>query len=164
MCPACAAFNFKKRTETVDLTGRTFLITGARQKIGYRGALKLLRCGASVIATSRFPSDAATKFAGEDDASEWTHRLFIYGLDFRDISSLEFFCAHITSTFRRLDGIINNAAQTIRRPPAYYAHLMDAERELDEQPVKATEKYKALSTRSPLFPRTWRSRTLAVVE
>lgn len=54
--------------------------------------------------------------------------LQIYGLDFRDLSRLEAFCCHLEQTYDRLDVIINNAAQTVRRPPAYYAHLMEAER------------------------------------
>jgi hypothetical protein len=37
--------------------------TGARIKIGYKAALVLLRCGAIVIATTRFPKDAAQRFA-----------------------------------------------------------------------------------------------------
>lgn len=48
-------------------------------------------------------------------------------MDFRDITALHFFCAHIKSRFDRLDAIINNAAQTVRRPPAYYAHLIPNE-------------------------------------
>jgi hypothetical protein len=65
LCPACAELNYSKRNETVDLSGRIALVTGARVKIGYRAALKLLRCGCTVIATSRFAADCAERFARE---------------------------------------------------------------------------------------------------
>ena len=57
MCPSCADLNYLKRNQVADLTGRTVMVTGARVKIGYQTALKLLRCGATVIATTRFPAD-----------------------------------------------------------------------------------------------------------
>ena len=55
LCPECAELNWEKRRQTADLSGRVALVTGARVKIGYRIALKLLRCGAAVVATTRFP-------------------------------------------------------------------------------------------------------------
>lgn len=112
-----------------NLEGRVCIVTGARCKIGYRSALKLLRCGASVIATTRFPADAAKRYAAEEDSAIWSSRLHVYGLDFRDIALLESFCTFVTDNYDRLDVIINNACQTIRRPPAYYSHLIDAEKD-----------------------------------
>src|SRR4051812_31624816 len=35
LCQPCGDFNFTKRTETADLTGRVALLTGGRVKIGY---------------------------------------------------------------------------------------------------------------------------------
>lgn len=55
MCPACAEFNFNKRTELANLHGRVALLTGGRVKIGYQAGLKLLRAGARLIVTTRFP-------------------------------------------------------------------------------------------------------------
>lgn len=129
LCPDCATYNFAKRDEIVDLTGKVCLVTGARVKIGYRCALKLLKCNANVIITTRFPKDAACRFIAEKDSSDWIKRLHIYGLDFRDIASLEKFCQHVSSQYTRLDVIINNACQTVRRPPAYYAPLINAEQD-----------------------------------
>ena len=127
LCPRCAALNWKKRHQTADLTGRVALVTGARVKIGFHCALKLLRAGAEVIATSRFPTDAAQRFAALADSGTWAGRLHVFGLDLRDLHTLEDFCAMLLRRFDRLDMIINNACQTVRRPPAYYANLLSAE-------------------------------------
>ena len=53
------ALNYEKRFQTASLAGRIALITGARIKIGYQAALMMLRAGAHVIVTTRFPRDAA---------------------------------------------------------------------------------------------------------
>jgi NAD(P)-dependent dehydrogenase (short-subunit alcohol dehydrogenase family) len=128
LCPPCADLNFSKRNLTVDLTGRTFLLTGCRVKIGFHSGLKLLRNGATVIGTSRFPRDAALRYMHEADSDEWRSRLHVYGLDFRSISSVEAFAAHLKDTFSELNGIINNACQTVRRPAKYFEKLAVQER------------------------------------
>jgi hypothetical protein len=127
LCPTCAALNFAKRTELADLDGRTALLTGGRVKIGYQAGLKLLRSGARLIVTSRFPRDAASRYAGEPDFEAWADRLEIFGLDLRHTPSVEAFCRELTATRPRLDFIVNNACQTVRRPPAFYEHMMEAE-------------------------------------
>jgi NAD(P)-dependent dehydrogenase (short-subunit alcohol dehydrogenase family) len=128
LCPPCAELNFTKRTETADLRGRVALLTGGRVKIGYQAGLKLLRCGARLIVTTRFPRDAAARYAREPDFEEWGARLEIVGLDLRHTPSVEAFCRDLLSRGARLDFIINNACQTVRRPPGFYAHMMDGER------------------------------------
>jgi NAD(P)-dependent dehydrogenase (short-subunit alcohol dehydrogenase family) len=127
LCPECAEFNFRKRTELADLRGRAALVTGGRVKIGYQAALKLLRCGAQVIVSTRFPRDAARRFAREPDFEEWGDRLEVFGLDLRHTPSVEAFCRHLLTTRARLDFIVNNACQTVRRPPDFYRHMMEAE-------------------------------------
>ena len=127
MCPGCAAFNFAKRTELADLRGRVALLTGGRVKIGYQAGLKLLRAGAHLIVTTRFPRDSAARYAGEPDFDEWGHRLEIFGLDLRHTPSVEAFCRELLATRDRLDFIINNACQTVRRPPEFYEHMMAQE-------------------------------------
>jgi len=128
LCPGCAALNFRKRTELADLRGRVALLTGGRVKIGYQAGLKLLRCGASLIVTTRFPRDSAARYANEPDFAQWRDRLEIYGLDLRHTPSVESFCKHILDTRERLDFIVNNACQTVRRPPEFYEHMMAGER------------------------------------
>jgi len=127
MCPECAALNFAKRTELADLRGRVALVTGGRVKIGYQAGLKLLRSGAHLIVTTRFPRDSASRYSREPDFGEWGQRLEIFGLDLRHTPSVEAFCGEMLRRQQRLDFIINNACQTVRRPPAYYAHMMEGE-------------------------------------
>jgi NAD(P)-dependent dehydrogenase (short-subunit alcohol dehydrogenase family) len=127
MCPGCAEFNYKKRYQSASLEGQTALITGSRLKIGYQATLMMLRAGARVIATTRFPVDSALRYSKEKDFSEWADKLQIYGLDLRHTPSVELFCRYIGQKYDRLDILINNAAQTVRRPPGFYTHLMENE-------------------------------------
>nr|MBA3671144.1 SDR family oxidoreductase [Gemmatimonadaceae bacterium] len=127
LCPSCAAFNFAKRTELADLRGRVALLTGGRVKIGYQAGIKLLRSGAHLIVTTRFPRDSAMRYAAEPDFAEWGDRLEIFGLDLRHTPSVEAFCQQLLETHHRLDFIVNNACQTVRRPPDFYRHMMERE-------------------------------------
>lgn len=124
MCVECGDFNYAKRFQTCDLSGQIVLITGSRLKIGYHATLMMLRSGATVIATTRFPADSAIRYAKEKDFAIWGHRLHIYGLDLRHIPSVELFASYIEQKYERLDILINNAAQTVRRPATFYTHLM----------------------------------------
>ena len=96
-------------------------------KIGYQAGIKLLRAGAALIVTTRFPRDAAKRYAGEPDFEAWGGRLEIFGLDLRHTPSVESFCRHVDATRSRLDFIVNNACQTVRRPPEFYEHMMERE-------------------------------------
>lgn len=127
LCPPCAAQNTHKRFQRADLTGRVALVTGGRIKIGFQMALRLLRDGARVIVTTRFALDAARRFAAEADSPDWQHRLRIEPLDLRHLPAVEDFTRRLLATEASLDILINNAAQTIKRPPAFYQHLRDAE-------------------------------------
>ena len=138
MCQECGDFNWSKRQQSADLSGRVALVTGARVKIGYQAAIKLLRAGAHVVVVSRFPGDAAQRYCAEDDFEQWAARLQIHGLDLRHTPSVEAFCTQLLKRLPRLDFILNNACQTVRRPAGFYAHLMDAERSLTKLPEAAT--------------------------
>lgn len=138
LCPKCAELNFRKRTELADLRGRVALLTGGRVKIGFQAGIKLLRAGAQVVVTTRFPRDSAMRYAAEPDFKDWGQRLEIFGLDLRHTPSVEAFCQHMTRKYARLDFIINNACQTVRRPPDFYAHMMERENgSLHELPGEA---------------------------
>ncbi|WP_437930399.1 SDR family oxidoreductase [Sorangium sp. So ce291] len=154
MCGPCGDFNFAKRSQTAPLGGRVALVTGARVKIGYQAAIMLLRAGARVIVTTRFPHDASRRFSAERDFDVWGSRLSIYGLDLRHTPSVERFTRHLLRTLDRLDFIINNACQTVRRPPGFYAHLIEGEtapvHALPEAARPLLQEYDALRARGAL--------------
>ena len=140
MCTDCGDFNYAKRFQTADLTGQVAVVTGSRLKIGYHITLMLLHAGATVVATTRFPADSALRFSREADFMDWSDRLKIHGLDLRHIPSVEIFCNFIEQKYDRLDILINNAAQTVRRPAGFYQHLMDKENlPVNELPLQAQD-------------------------
>ena len=129
MCEPCGEFNYAKREQSTDLSGQYALVTGARVKIGYQASLKLLRAGAHVIVTTRFPLDAADRYAREPDAASYRERLQIHGLDLRHTPSVELFTRFLAERLPRLDYILNNACQTVRRPAGFFQHLLAREAE-----------------------------------
>lgn len=128
MCDDCGDFNYKMRSLSADLSGKVAFVTGARVKIGFECALKLLRCGCHVIAITRFPKDAQKRYAAEKDYNEWKNRLDIRGADLRYTPAVERLCESILRDYKSLDYVINNACQTIQRPVAYYDHLLQEEK------------------------------------
>jgi NAD(P)-dependent dehydrogenase (short-subunit alcohol dehydrogenase family) len=126
MCIPCGAFNHSSSSISTPPTlilppTFTALVTGARINLGYHTALRLLRCGASVIATTRYPRDAVTRYLEEPDSAEWKERLRVVGADFRS-SQDAFDLAQETRRClqewanggeARLYALINNAAQTL---------------------------------------------------
>ncbi|MEJ8277523.1 SDR family NAD(P)-dependent oxidoreductase [Pseudonocardia spirodelae] len=128
LCPDCAAEHHAHRGARTDLTGRRALLTGGRAKIGMYIALRLLRDGAHLTVTTRFPRDAARRFAALDDAADWLHRLRVVGVDLRDPTQVVALADEVAAA-GPLDVLVNNAAQTVRRSPGSYAALEAAEAE-----------------------------------
>jgi len=126
LCPDCARLNHAKRDARADLTGKRALLTGGRAKIGMYIALRLLRDGAATTITTRFPRDAARRFAAMEDAADWLDRLTIIGIDLRDPAQVVALADQVAAE-GPLDILINNAAQTVRRSPGAYSALVDAE-------------------------------------
>ncbi|MEH0844908.1 SDR family NAD(P)-dependent oxidoreductase [Micromonospora sp. CPCC 205711] len=126
LCPTCAATNRERRDARTDLTGRRALLTGGRAKIGMYIALRLLRDGAHTTITTRFPHDAVRRFTAMPDSADWLHRLRVVGIDLRDPAQVVALADSVAAQ-GPLDILINNAAQTVRRSPQAYAHLVAAE-------------------------------------
>ena len=123
MCRPCGSFNLAGAAlslpESLNLTGRTALVTGARVNLGYHTCLRLLRCGATVIATTRYPNDAAVRYSQQLDFEDWKGRLKVIGADFRTARDAFALVKAVKSTLLEewglttLDILINNAAQTL---------------------------------------------------
>ncbi len=126
LCPDCASFNHARREARTDLHGRRALLTGGRAKIGMYIALRLLRDGADTTITTRFPRDAVRRFTAMTDSADWLHRLHVVGIDLRDPGQV-IALADAVAGAGPLDILINNAAQTVRRPEHSYALLAAAE-------------------------------------
>ena len=126
LCRDCAARNHARRDARTDLRGRRALLTGGRAKIGMYIALRLLRDGAHTTITTRFPRDAARRFAAMEDSAQWLDRLQIVGIDLRNPASVMALADEVAAA-GPLDILVNNAAQTVRRSAASYALLAQAE-------------------------------------
>lgn len=132
LCVTCGNLNYIKRSQTCNLTGKIALVTGGRIKVGYEICLKLLRAGATVIITSRFSHDTLIRYMVQSDFDSFKNRLYIFGIDFIDIKIVEKFIDFLNRSYPKLDILINNACQTIRRPKEFYEHL----RQNEIKPIK----------------------------
>ncbi|KAJ5537434.1 hypothetical protein N7513_010620 [Penicillium frequentans] len=133
LCRPCGSFNLSSSELSLpgklNLNGKTALVTGGRINLGYHTALRLLRCGAKVIVSSRYPRDAAMRYLQEPDCEQWEYKLKVIGADFRTAKDA-FRLVHIVKALLRdwdesdrngadadsLDILINNAAQTLTDP------------------------------------------------
>ncbi|PPQ97009.1 hypothetical protein CVT26_006446, partial [Gymnopilus dilepis] len=125
LCIPCGDFNISSSSlslpPALGLTGRTALVTGGRVNLGYHTALRLLRCGASVIVSSRYPKDAETRYMAESDSDVWKERLRIIGADFRAAKDVFSLIKCVVDCLQgwslddkpKLHILINNAAQTL---------------------------------------------------
>lgn len=124
MCEPCGAFNLASSRLSIppNLTLPpmfTALVTGARINLGYHTTLRLLRCGARVLATTRYPRHAVARYAQESDFSEWKDRLKVLGADFRRAADVFALVKETRRCLRDWGGaetlhlLVNNAAQTL---------------------------------------------------
>lgn len=131
ICDACKEMNRRHASIHVNLKGYTAVVTGGRIKIGYATALRLLRDGAKVLVITRYPYDALERYQKEPDYELFKNRLIIYGFNLLCVNKLEELISFIRKTFPEgLDILVNNAAQTIKKAPDYYAELEAHEQEL----------------------------------
>lgn len=150
LCPSCAAFSHTKRNARTDLTGKRALLTGGRAKIGMHIALRLLRDGAHLTITTRFPRDAVRRFSQLPDAGQWIDRLRVVGIDLRDPAQV-IGLADSVAARGSLDILINNAAQTVRRSPGAYSLLAEAETQpLPDGPLPELETFGHTADPHPL--------------
>ena len=131
ICPDCTELNRRMREVTCDLSGRFAAVTGGRIKIGYAVCLRLLRQGASVIAVTRYPKSALENYMSEPDYNDFKDRLFIVGFDLLRVDRIHELIYQIENICGgKLDILINNAAQTVKKSSEYYSKLDIHERSL----------------------------------
>ena len=106
-----------------DLRGKFAIVTGGRIKIGLRIALRLLRDGCFVIVTTRFAVNGWKVFSEQPDFESWSHNLRILPLDLQDLDAINTFLESVNAMVPHIDILINNAAQTLSRPTAFYKYL-----------------------------------------
>lgn len=125
MCIDCAVFNYSKYIETADMTGLSFYVSGARHKIGFECALKLLRCGATVYASSRFAGVALHNYQIQPDFDSFKQRLTVIECDYKNIRSVQSLIDYLLKV--KLNGVINNACQTVQPTNTYLQKLASFE-------------------------------------
>eukprot|EP00811_Abedinium_folium_P005483 NODE_1504_length_2456_cov_6.787892.p1 GENE.NODE_1504_length_2456_cov_6.787892~~NODE_1504_length_2456_cov_6.787892.p1 ORF type:complete len:603 (+),score=187.96 NODE_1504_length_2456_cov_6.787892:57-1865(+) len=124
LCHRCAEHNLEKRHQSADLGGYVSVVTGGRVRIGYKIVLKLLRAGSFVFTTTRYPADAALRYEREPDFEEWRHRLEVCGpVELSNMRVVESLCSSLRARFPRIHILINNAAQTLTRPPGWHVRM-----------------------------------------
>lgn len=138
LCKACGDFNLSASRmslpRNLDLRGRTALVTGGRVNLGFHTALRLLRCGAFVIVSSRYPADAVMRYQREADSGRWRNRLKIIGADFRSAADAMALAREVKTILAQnssiLNILVNNAAQTLTDSKEAEATAITRERHL----------------------------------
>lgn len=154
MCQPCGAFNYSGSAlslpDSLKLSGRTAVVTGARVNLGYHTALRLLRCGAMVMATTRYPNDAAVRYSGEPDFEDWRDRLKVIGADFRAARDAFALVRAVHLTLKEwgaasLDILINNAAQTLTDSIKKEEHAVFREQEHSKEAARTNLVFRSSS-------------------
>lgn len=125
LCFACGIKNYKKKNTPVNLSNMTAYVSGARHKIGFETVLMLLRYGAKVIASTRFPNAAWYNYKGEPDFENWKDRLEIIRCDFTQINEVSFLIDHLKKS--KINILINNACQTVKSTDLYLQKALQLE-------------------------------------
>ena len=125
LCFVCGNKNIEWKELKKDYTGKVAIITGGRIKIGYETAIRLLRKGCTVIVSTRFVDDCIERYKKEHDYENFKNRLYIYQMNLLNLDEINMFVKFVKSRFNKVDYLINNAAQTIRRPMEFYKNEIE---------------------------------------
>ncbi|KAA8911457.1 dehydrogenase [Sphaerosporella brunnea] len=143
LCMPCGDFNVAESAlslpENLSLPMKTAVVTGGRINLGFHTALRLLRCGAKVVVSTRYPFDAETRYLQEPDSEAWKARLRVVGADFRSANDVFALVGAIKNCLQdwgteKLDILVNNAAQTLTDPMEKESHAIRREQSLEEAP------------------------------
>jgi NAD(P)-dependent dehydrogenase (short-subunit alcohol dehydrogenase family) len=90
-----------------DLSGKTYVITGANSGIGFDAAKYLGNAGADIVMVCRSPEKA--ELAQKDLAAQIKGKVDLIQMDLSDLSSVRKAAAEIRKRYTKIDGLINNA-------------------------------------------------------
>ena len=90
-----------------DLTGKTYVITGANSGIGLEAAKYLGQAGADIVMVCRTP--AKSEPVQKALALEIKGKVDLVQMDLSDLSSVRKAAAEIRKRYTKIDGLINNA-------------------------------------------------------
>ncbi|MEM7094245.1 MAG: SDR family NAD(P)-dependent oxidoreductase [Actinomycetota bacterium] len=93
-------------TRTKDLSGETYIVTGANSGVGLETTRQLVRQGAHVVMACR-RTEAGEAAASDFGPLKGSHE--VMRLDLADLQSVRDFVAEFTATHDRLDGLACNA-------------------------------------------------------
>lgn len=127
-CLECGIKNYMWKVQKANLYGMTFFITGIRVKIGLATTLRLLRAGASVIGTTRYPNLALFNYSKEPDYKDWSDRLKIIQADFLSLDSV--YSLLDTIGEYKINGFINMAFRTITSSEYYSKTVEELETDI----------------------------------
>ena len=119
------------------LAGKKALITGGGTGLGKSIARRYLELGAEIVICGRRTEvlEATAKELREATGGNVSY----VGCDVRKAESVEAMFDEVWRE-RPLDILINNAAQTVRRPAGFYTHLMEnEERSIGDLPQQAQD-------------------------
>lgn len=96
-------------TETMTLTGKIYIVTGANAGIGYATSKQLVEQGATVIMACRSQERGETART-EIVRATGNDQVHMMLMDMASLASIREFVTAFNQRFERLDGLINNAA------------------------------------------------------
>jgi 3-oxoacyl-[acyl-carrier protein] reductase len=95
---------------TIDLSGKTALVTGGSQGLGRCTATRLHAAGATV-GVNYFPDpQGLNRGRAEETVAALGERAFAVGGDVRDVADVSRMCDEVVSRTGKLDIVVNNAA------------------------------------------------------
>jgi NAD(P)-dependent dehydrogenase (short-subunit alcohol dehydrogenase family) len=95
--------------EPMELTGKTFIISGANSGIGFAAARQMAKAGATVVMASR-SLERGTAALNEIVQETGSPRVHLLQVDMASMPSIHGFVESFLARFDRLDGLVNNAA------------------------------------------------------
>lgn len=91
-----------------DLTGKTYVVTGANSGIGLVTARQLAKQGATVVMGVRRVNEGQ-RVAAEIRQETASAKLLVYQLELADLASVRAFAAEVNRHHPKLQGLVNNA-------------------------------------------------------